>query len=59
VNPCYVAVDEKLDAWIVGFGGMNNDEFVDDDKAETKEGDWQGVERLFGTWLPGRVSKDR
>jgi serine/threonine protein kinase len=47
VNLCNVAIDEKLDAWIIDFGGMNNAEFVDDDKAETKEGDWQGVERLF------------
>jgi tRNA A-37 threonylcarbamoyl transferase component Bud32 len=56
VNPCNVAIDEDFNAWIIDFGGMNNVEFVDDDKAETKEGDWQGVERLFGTWLPSRVS---
>jgi tRNA A-37 threonylcarbamoyl transferase component Bud32 len=56
VNPCNVAIDEDLNAWIIDFGGMNNAEFVDDDKAETKEGDWQGVERLFGIWLPSRVS---
>jgi len=55
VNPCNVVVDEKFDAWIIDFGGLNNAEFVDDDKAETKAGDLQGVERLFGTWLPSRV----
>lgn len=54
VNPCNVAIDEELDAWIIDFGGLNVAEFVDDDKAETKEGDWQGVERLFGSWLPSR-----
>lgn len=56
VNPCNVAIDEDFNAWIIDFGGMNNDEFVDDDKAETEEGDWQGVERLFGTCLSSRVS---
>ena len=55
VNPCNVAIDEEYNAWIIDFGGLNNAEFVDDDKAETKAGDWQGVERLFGTWLPNRV----
>jgi len=55
VNPCNVAIDERFDAWIIDFGGLNNAEFVDDDKVETKAGDWQGVDRLFGTWLPSRV----
>jgi tRNA A-37 threonylcarbamoyl transferase component Bud32 len=36
VNPCNVAIDEGYDAWIIDFGGLNNAEFVDDDKAETK-----------------------
>lgn len=53
VNPCNVVIDEKMDAWVIDFGGRNNAEFVDDDKAETKEGDWQGVQRLFGEWLSG------
>jgi tRNA A-37 threonylcarbamoyl transferase component Bud32 len=57
VNPCNVAIDEDFDAWVIDFGGKNNAEFVDDDKTETKGGDRQGVERLFGTWLPNRVGK--
>jgi tRNA A-37 threonylcarbamoyl transferase component Bud32 len=39
VNPCNVAIDEDFDAWVIDFGGMNNAEFVDDDKTETKDGD--------------------
>lgn len=54
VNTCNVAIDEALNAWVIDFGGMNNADFVDDDKAETVEGDWQGVRRLFGEWLPGQ-----
>jgi hypothetical protein len=53
VNPCNVAVD----AWVIDFGGINNAEFVDDNNTETKYGDWQGVERLFGTWLLNRVGQ--
>ncbi|KAG9516050.1 hypothetical protein KCU93_g9258, partial [Aureobasidium melanogenum] len=54
VNPCNVAIDEALDAWVIDFGGRNTVGFVDDDKAETVQGDWQGVGRLFGEWLSGR-----
>lgn len=50
-----VAVDEAMDAWIIDFGGMNNVEFVDEEKRETFEGDWQGIRRLFQEWLPSRV----
>ncbi|KAG9664742.1 putative C6 transcription factor, partial [Aureobasidium melanogenum] len=53
VNPCNVAIDEAMNAWVIDFGGRNTVGFVDDDKAETKEGDWQGVERLFRDWLTG------
>ena len=54
VNAGNVVIDEALDPWVIDFGGMNNPEFVDDDKAETIEGDWQGVGRLFQEWLPER-----
>ncbi|KAK5937862.1 hypothetical protein PMZ80_009991 [Knufia obscura] len=54
VNAGNVVIDEALDAWVIDFGGMNNPEFVDDDKAETMEGDWQGVRRSFQVWLPSR-----
>jgi tRNA A-37 threonylcarbamoyl transferase component Bud32 len=52
VNPMNVLIDEAMDAWAIDFGGMNNAEFVDDEKRETIEGDWQGMTRLFQEWLP-------
>ena len=55
VNPTNVVTDEAMDAWVIDFGGMNNVEFVDEDKRETVEGDWQGISRLFHEWLPSRV----
>ncbi|KAK4900948.1 hypothetical protein LTR27_002131 [Elasticomyces elasticus] len=51
VNAGNVVIDEDDRAWVIDFGGLNNPEFVDDELAETKEGDWQGVGRLFGVWL--------
>lgn len=54
-NPCNIAIDEEGDAWIIDFGGNNNAEFVDDDKKETREGDWQGLEIIFGEeWAKAR-----
>ncbi|KAK3075389.1 hypothetical protein LTR53_001320 [Teratosphaeriaceae sp. CCFEE 6253] len=53
VNAGNVVIDEMGDAWVIDFGGMNNPEFVDNELAETEEGDWQGVNRLFDEWLPG------
>ncbi len=55
VNPGNVVIDNDSNAWVIDFGGGNNPEFVDDDKTNTIEGDWQGVDRLFGEWLPSRV----
>jgi tRNA A-37 threonylcarbamoyl transferase component Bud32 len=52
VHPMNVVIDGEMDAWAVDFGGMNNVEFVDDEKRETVEGDWQGLRRVFGEWLP-------
>ncbi|KAH7561892.1 hypothetical protein BM1_02996 [Bipolaris maydis] len=52
VHPMNVVIDEGMNAWAVDFGGMNNVEFVDDDKRETTEGDWQGITRIFKEWLP-------
>ena len=55
VNAGNVVIDHASNAWLIDFGGLNNPEFVDDDLAETKEGDWQGVHRLFEVWLPQRA----
>jgi tRNA A-37 threonylcarbamoyl transferase component Bud32 len=54
VNPMNVVIDEAMNAWVIDFGGMNNVEFVDDEKRETVEGDKQGIMRLFQEWLPSR-----
>jgi serine/threonine protein kinase len=59
VHPMNIVIDEAMDAWAVDFGGMNNVEFVDDEKRETVEGDWQGVERIFGEWLPDPERRSR
>jgi hypothetical protein len=32
-------------------------EFVDDEKRETVEGDWQGITRLFQEWLPAAARR--
>jgi hypothetical protein len=42
---------------VIDFGGMNNVDFVDDENRETVRGDWQGVGKLFGQWLPSRAGK--
>jgi serine/threonine protein kinase len=52
VHPMNILIDERMNAWAIDFGGMNNVEFVDDEKRETIEGDWQGITRLFQEWLP-------
>ena len=46
VNPSNIMIDGVMDAWVLDFGGMNNVDFVDDDKRETVEGDKQGIKRL-------------
>jgi len=55
VNYCNVVIDSEQDAWVIDFGGLNNTEFVNDDKAESVEGDWQSVGRLIGEFLPRRA----
>jgi hypothetical protein len=52
VHPMNILIDEAMNAWAIDFGGMNNVEFVDDEKRETIEGDWQGITRVFKEWLP-------
>lgn len=57
VNPMNITIDDALNAWVIDFGGLNNPEFVDDDKMETSEGDWQGVKGIFEEWLPNQQVK--
>jgi serine/threonine protein kinase len=51
VHPGNIVIDKNFDAWIVDFGGGWIEDFVDRKKAGTKEGDWQGVQRIFEEWI--------
>jgi len=51
VHPGNIVIDKNYDAWIVDFGGGWIEDFVDRKKAGTKEGDWQGVQRIFEEWI--------
>ncbi|KAK3329170.1 hypothetical protein B0H66DRAFT_466373 [Apodospora peruviana] len=46
-HPGNILIDDHLDAWIVDFGGGWTEGWVDRDKAETREGDLQGIERIL------------
>lgn len=50
VKPGNVLVTGEGDACIVDFGGSYTQGWVDEDKRETVEGDWQGVQRI-DDWL--------
>ncbi|SPQ19499.1 863e6d57-c2f2-4887-aaf1-49a29f509a03 [Thermothielavioides terrestris] len=41
-----VLIDKKNDAWLIGLGYGYTEGWVDNEKAGTKEGDLQGVERI-------------
>lgn len=51
VHPGNIFIDKNFDAWVVDLGGGWVEEFVDSDKVGTKEGDWQGVRRVFDEWI--------
>lgn len=51
VHPGNIFIDKNFDAWLLDFGGGWVEEFVDSEKAGTKEGDWQGVRRIFDEWI--------
>jgi hypothetical protein len=46
-----IAIDTNFDAWVVDFGSGWIEDFVDRKKAGTKEGDWQGVQRISEEWI--------
>ncbi|KAL2145760.1 hypothetical protein VTI28DRAFT_6259 [Corynascus sepedonium] len=41
-----VLIDKKNDAWLIDLGGCYTEDWVDKEKADTKEGDLQGLERI-------------
>ncbi|KAI1960803.1 hypothetical protein LOZ58_003876 [Ophidiomyces ophidiicola] len=49
-KPENVLIDTKGDAWLIDFGGSYTPGWIDKDKRETVEGDWQGVQRI-DKWL--------
>lgn len=46
VKPDNILVDDNDDLWFIDFGGSFTYGWVDEDKAETIEGDCQGMERI-------------
>ncbi|GAM84978.1 hypothetical protein ANO11243_029810 [Dothideomycetidae sp. 11243] len=55
VNAGNVIIDAEQDAWVIGFGGITHAEFVDEDIMGTVDGDMQGLDRLFGRYLPTKA----
>ena len=51
VNPGNIVIDFQLDAWVIDFGGGHIEGFVDKKLAGTKEGDMDGIHRLFHQWI--------
>lgn len=51
VHPGNIVIDTGFNAWVVDFGEGSIVEFVPRKKAGTKEGDWQGVCKIFDDWL--------
>ena len=51
VNPHNILIYQVSDACVIDFGGRCNIAFIDEENMETKDGDWQGVRKLFDEWL--------
>ncbi|KAL5352788.1 hypothetical protein ACLOAV_002736 [Pseudogymnoascus australis] len=51
VHPGNIVIDTSFDAWVVDFGGGSIVEFVPRKVAGTKDGDWQGVRKIFNEWI--------
>ena len=45
-KPQHILVGSRNDIWIIDFGGAYTDGWVEKEKAETMEGDRQGVARI-------------
>ena len=55
-KPDNILVDVYGDAWLIDFGGGRTEGWVDPDKAETVDGDLQGLERILKFIVSGRVA---
>lgn len=51
VNPGNIVIDSELHIWIVDFGGGFIDGFMDKNLAGTKEGDLDGIKKIFRHWI--------
>jgi serine/threonine protein kinase len=51
VNPHNIMINLN-GARAIDFGGRCNVAFIDEKNMETKDGDWQGVHKIFDEWLP-------
>jgi len=55
VHPGNIVNNTSFNAWVVDFGGGSIAEFVPRKKTETKDGDWQGVGKIFDEWIFART----
>lgn len=53
-KPDNILVDENDDLWFVDFGGSFTPGWIDEDKAETVEGDCQALDRMVDRLLNGK-----
>ena len=51
VHPGNIVIDTSFNAWVLDFGGGSIVEFVPRKKAGTKDGDWQGLAKIFDEWI--------
>jgi hypothetical protein len=54
-----VVDDKETNTWAIEFGGLINAKFVNIDKCETIEEDWQGSISMFQDWLPSPQGQRR
>ena len=51
VGPYNIIINES-NACFMDFSGVAYMAFIDEKIMETREGDWQGVGRIYNDWLP-------
>lgn len=58
VHPGDIVIDTSFDAWVVDFGGGSIVEFVPRKIAGTKDGDWQGVGKIFDKMVTRKTARN-